>query len=454
MKFYGREEELRTLRDISERSRTVSQFTVVLGRRRIGKTTLMLKGAEGTKTVYLFVNRLDEGILCGRMQETAREAGIEIPGRMERFGDLLATIMIQSRTEPVTVILDEFQEFENIDPGIFRDIQRAWDLHKDGSHINLVVGGSVHSLMVRIFEDEKQPLFNRPTSKIELRPFPVSVMRRIMGDCNPAFRGEDLLVLYMLTGGVPYYIENLVDAGATDRGSMLERALSTGSVFLRDGRDLITAEFGRENKTYLSVLQLIAGGMNRRPDLEQALGTSMGEYLRRLSEEYGFIARRSPVLTHDARLTRWELSDMYLRFYYRYIQPNQGFVESGRTDLLLRTVRSDLESYEGRVLEDLVMRMVSEEWTYTEVGGYWNRKGDVEIDAVVLDDLERRATFIEVKRNPEKLDMGALASKVETVRAHVKGYDVRVAGMSMDDLMEPGRTTVLSDLKLRYDHEV
>lgn len=164
------------------------------------------------------------------------------------------------------------------------------------------------------------------------------------------------------------------------------------------------------------------------------LKISAGEYLRRLDEEYGFVTRDLPMVTGDHRLGRWRLTDMYLSFYFRYVQPNQSFVEAGRTDLLERTVGADIESYEGRVLERYLMQRIREEWEYTAVGGYWNRKGDVEIDIVVMDDIARSVKMIEVKRNPDKLDMGDLRRKAETIGPLLRSYRVELTGMSMDDM--------------------
>ena len=434
MRFYDRETELKVLRDTAAASLENSQFTVVLGRRRVGKTTLMLRGAEGTRTVYLFISRLSEAVLCERLQATAAAAGVDIPGRIERFGDLFKALLMHSRHDPLTVIIDEFQNLSYVNPAVFGDIQREWDLLRGDARVNLLVGGSVHSMMVRIFEDEREPLFNRATRKLEVRPFRISVLGSILRDHNPSHGHEDLLTLYMLTGGVPDYVASLMDAGAFTKESMLETALSPGSVFLREGNDLMTEEFGKDNKTYLSILQLIASGRRQRSEIESILKVSAGEYLQRLEREYGFVSRRVPMLTEDRRLGRWEIADMYLRFYFRYIQPNDSFVQAGRTDLLKRVVMDDLESYEGRVLEDLLTRRIAEEGTYTSLGGYWNRKGDVEIDIVVLDSIAKRAELIEVKRNPAKLDMRDLERKAETLEPYLRGYDVTLRGMSMDDV--------------------
>ena len=435
MRFYGREEELAELRRIAKQSETSSTFTVITGRRRVGKTSLMFRSVDDRKYVYLFVSRSAEPTLCSRMQSDIEAAGIPIIGKATEFRDLFKALMVYSKSEPLTVIIDEFQDFKYVDSSIFGSIQEIWDIHHHDSRMNLIVGGSVHSLMIKLFEDSNEPLFGRATSKIVLRPFTVSLMREILNDHDSEADNHDLLTLHMLTGGVPKYVGVLMDAGATRSESMMESALSTGSIFLRDGRDMMAVDFGKDYGTYLSILELIASGKNRRSEMDGILDMDVGAYLKRLEEENQYIRHMKPLFSgKGSRNTRWEISDMYLRFFFRYVEPNSSYIESGRYDLLKRRVFSDLSSYEGRVLEDLLRKEISEEWTYTEVGGYWNRKGDVEIDIVVKDDVERKVTFIEVKRNPDKLDMSVLASKVETLKGELDGFEIELRGMSIEDV--------------------
>ena len=101
-----------------------------------------------------------------------------------------------------------------------------------------------------------------------------------------------------------------------------------------------------------------------------------------------------------------------------------SFVESGRTDLLERVVMCDIESYEERILEFYLWQKIRKEWAYTSVGGYWNRKSDVEIDIVVLDNVEGMVKLIEVKRNPTKLDMFGLRRRADTLEELLNGYDM------------------------------
>jgi hypothetical protein len=435
MRFYAREKELEALERIREQSERSATFTVMLGRRRIGKTRLMLRSAEGSRYVYLFVSRVAEPLLCEKLQMTAAEAGIEIAGNATKFRDILKALMISAKEEPLTVMIDEFQNFKYVNPAIYSEMQEIWDLYKGSSKVNLIVSGSVHSMMVRLFEDSNEPLFGRATSKMELRPFPVSVIKAILEEHNPDLTREDILTLYMLSGGVPGYLEVLMDAGRNTADKMIDGVTSIDSVFLRDGRDMMVSEFGKDHQTYFSVMQLIAAGKNRRAEMEDILNVSAGTYLRRLEGEYSFIRQVSPAFSErGSRNARWYIADMYLRFYFRFILPYCDYAESGRLDLLNKVIRSGLDEYEGRILESYFRQKIVEEGTYTEVCGYWNKKGDVEIDIVVINDFEMIVDLIDVKRNPKKLDMNALRAKARMLEHDLKDHEVRFTGLSMDDV--------------------
>ena len=75
MKFYNREKELASLEKVRRVSFSVhSQMTVLTGRRRIGKTSLIFKSCEDTPTVYLFVSRSNETDLCLRFAFEIQQA--------------------------------------------------------------------------------------------------------------------------------------------------------------------------------------------------------------------------------------------------------------------------------------------------------------------------------------------------------------------------------------------
>ncbi len=179
-------------------------FTVVVGRRRIGKTSLILESVKGEKFLYLFVSRKTEYLLCADFQKEAMNAlGLQIYGEVTRFRDIFQQLLQYATKEHLILIMDEFQDLNQVNPSIFSEIQNLWDQYKDQARIHFIACGSIYSLMMRIFEHNKEPLFGRLTSKMMVKPFPVSILKEILRDHNPGYTAEDLLCFYMLTGGLP-----------------------------------------------------------------------------------------------------------------------------------------------------------------------------------------------------------------------------------------------------------
>ena len=57
MKFYDRVKELEVLHDIEVQSHTSATFTVLMGRRRVGKTSLIMRAMQNVASAYLFVSK-------------------------------------------------------------------------------------------------------------------------------------------------------------------------------------------------------------------------------------------------------------------------------------------------------------------------------------------------------------------------------------------------------------
>ncbi|WP_332911423.1 hypothetical protein [Algoriphagus boritolerans] len=94
MRFYNREQELSELQRIRERSLQNAQMTVMVGRRRIGKTSLLKKDSEENLSVYLFVSRKSEILLCEEFVETIKDTlQVNSFGQITKIKDLFAWIM-------------------------------------------------------------------------------------------------------------------------------------------------------------------------------------------------------------------------------------------------------------------------------------------------------------------------------------------------------------------------
>ena len=91
--------------------------------------------------------------------------------------------------------------------------------------------------MRKIFDDKDEPLYGRATAKFKIRPFSISTLKEILADFNPDFTNEDLLCLYMITGGVAKYVEQLMISGAYTKDEMIKSVLSLGSYFIDEAKE-------------------------------------------------------------------------------------------------------------------------------------------------------------------------------------------------------------------------
>ena len=437
MKFYDREKEIEILRKNWEKSAKRSLFTVMIGRRRIGKTMLLLKTEQEQKMLYLYVSKDNERVLVEKFQKAADEVlGLHIYGHLESFAQFFEQIMEYGKEHHFTIVFDEFQNFLKVNPAIPSHIQDIWDRYHESTTVNLVACGSIYSMMHKIFDNDDEPLYGRKDCEIRLKPFRISVIKEILHDYNPSYTSEDLLCLYMLTGGVAKYIALLMDAGATDKESMLKWVTGVESPFLSEGREIVLSEFGKDYANYLSILQLVAGGMTVQNQIDNIIGKNTGTYLKRLEEDYNYVSKLAPMFSKPgSRNLRWSVEDCFLRFWFRFILPNQALIERERNDLLLEIVERDYNDYTGLVLEQYFRHKISEEERVTLVGNYWDRKGMNEIDLIALNDIDKTALIAEVKRNPDRYDPKLLQEKYDTIRSNFGKYkDVQLKGLSMQDM--------------------
>ena len=439
MKFFDRTEEIATLKDILEHSKSNAQFTVVTGRRRIGKTSLVWKAYENEPILYFFVARKAESDVCtDYIQEIENKLGIPTMGRAERFPEIFEYLMKLSIERPITLFIDEFQEFFKVNKSVYSDMQRIWDMYHTKAHINLIVCGSIFSMMTKIFKDKKEPLYNRQTRFMSIKPFTPAVLKEIMAEYNPGYTAEDLLALYSFTGGVAKYVQLLVDAGATTKTKMLNHIIKADSVFIGEGKAILIEEFGKDYGVYFSILSAIARGKTLRSEIEQIVGREIGGYLTKLEKEYEVITKKQPIFeTSSTKNVRYTIEDNFFTFWFRFIYKYNYMLEIENYDAVKTIINRDYETFSGKMLERYFKRVLIESKAYTRIGSWWDRKGENEIDIVAENELNDEAIFIEVKRKEENFDPDLLRAKVDAfTRATGKfnGYTLSQKPLTMTNM--------------------
>ena len=440
MKFYNRESELAELKRIQGLSFTDhSRLTVVTGRRRIGKTSLVMKAVKDSPTVYLFVSRKNEASLCAEYVPFISQAlGIYVPEEIRTFRSLFQYLMEQARRIPFNLVIDEFQEFYNINESIYSDLQNLWDRYRMESHMNLIVSGSAYSLMQKIFRNSKEPLFGRADNIIKLSPFSTTTLKEILHDYRPGYTPDDLLALYAFTGGTPKYVELFCDNNVLDVEGMISFMVRDNSSFIDEGKYLLIEEFGKNYATYFSILSAISGGINTQPAIEAALGEkSIGGQLKRLIEDYNVIARKRPILAKEgSQAIRYEITDNFLRFWFNYFDRYRSLVEIKNFNGLQKIVREDYPTYSGKCLELYFKQQMAESYQYRDIGSWWELKnGQNEIDIVGLKLEKGQAVAIEVKRQKKNFKPELFKAKVEHLKNKVlPKYEIEMKCLSLDDI--------------------
>lgn len=436
MRFYDREKEISELQKFDDVANATAQFTVLIGRRRTGKTTLMTQALKGRTYLYFFIGKKAETIQCHEFQkQTESVLGLHIHGTVTSFALLLEEILIFSKKQKVTVIIDEFQRLDEIGEGIISDIQQVWDRHHAEAHIHLIACGSIYNMMKRIFEDRKEPLFGRKTARMELKPFSTSVLKQILHDYNPDYTSEDLLMLYAITGGVAKYVAQLMDDGCRTWEDMIRDVCRPSSIFLEEGTELLVGEFGRKFQIYYSILQLIASGMTSQPEIDSIIEKNTGRYLDTLETEYSLIRKHRPMWAKpNSQGVKFYIDDCFLMFWFRFVESNRSLVELEKFDLLEQVIRTDYPQFSGMVLEKYFRQLYGEKERVTEVSHWWDSQGKNEIDLIAIESLDRHATVAEVKRNPDKYKPKDLEDRYQHIKKHLKGYQVELVGLSMEDM--------------------
>ena len=398
-----------------------------------------MKSVEGLPTIYLFVGRKNETTLCAEfIPIIAQSLNTFVPPEIQTFRSLFQYLMELASNRAFNLVIDEFQEFYNINESVYSDMQNIWDAYRNKTKMNLIVSGSIFSLMQKIFQNKKESLFGRADNIIKLSAFDLSTLKEIMHDYKPKSTNDDLLALYSFTGGVPKYVELFCDNKMLSVDEMISFMVRENSPFTDEGKNLLIEEFGKNYATYFSILSAISGGINTQPEIEAALGDkSIGGQIKRLIEDYNIIVRQRPILAKEgSQAVRYEIQDNFIRFWFNYFDRHRSLIEIKNFIGLQTIVKSDYPTYSGIMLERYFKQQFAESFQYRAIGSWWEPKGNQnEIDIVALKLEKNQAVIAEVKRQKKNFKPELLAAKVEHLKHKLlPKYKIETVCLLLEDM--------------------
>jgi AAA+ ATPase superfamily predicted ATPase len=382
--FVGREREIR---DWSERWDAAGpQLIVLYGRRRIGKTALAREFARGRNAVFYTGGPVREVDNLRGVAETMSLSGI----RFESWDAALTALLARAAGERLLVVLDEYPAMAAASPDLGAVLQRWWDIHGCGSRLFVVLSGSSLGFMEREVLSHASPLFGRRTGSVRLQPLEPWEIAPFLPGASVA----DLLTAYGLFGGVPAYLERLLQSGGM-LPFLRKEAFSPGGFLFEEVPFLVNTEL-REPATYLSILSALAGGSTRLTEVADRCllpVTSVNRYVTTLIE-LGLARRSVPFFERapdKARKGLYSASDPWVRFWCSFVLPARSVIEAGHGHRHMEErVLPGLAAWMGRAFEEACLRYVESRWGQEggpyalRVGRQWQKERDATLTEVDL----------------------------------------------------------------------
>ena len=438
-KFYNREIQLAKLQEITHNIHdSKGRLSVLVGRRRVGKTRLLNEAFANIKSkyLYLFISRKSEAALVDEFAALITEKLNAKFFQPQSLKDIFDYLLHYSQTTPLTIVVDEFQDISKVNNALYSDLQNLWDANKNSAMMHLVCCGSLYNLMTKIFKGDKEPLLNRDDYFFKIQPLTPSYIKKIMMD-NKKYSADGLLLWWSLSGGIPKYLEWLNNA----KGHLFDALISESSPLLKEGSHRLVEDFGSEHRAYFDVLGAIANGHTTRARIENYLALGVGMHLEKLEGDFDILRKMRPITSKEtSRDVRYEISDPFLKFWFRFIYSNRSAVEMENFDYLKKVIERDFDTFSGIELESLFEAILIESKQFNRIGSYWDKKGENEIDIVAINDFDKRLLVIEVKRQSKRYNHSKLLIKSAQLLSKLKLKDYKIehrcfALDNIDDVM-------------------
>jgi len=425
----GRTHEKKVMKKLLENPR--SEFLAIYGRRRVGKTFLIREyykkntvfhcSGINIKTMDDQLNIFYEALLAAGLAATSAPTSW-----LEAFRALKVVIDGTKSKKKKVIFLDEVSWLDTPRSNFIPALSHFWNTYCESrTDIILVVCGSVSTWIMDNILNNRGELHNRNTKKIRLKPFSLYEVEQYLKLNRVKLSRKDISTLYMLVGGVPYYL-NTVETGRSISQIMDDLFFGSNPALENEYENLYPALF-KNAENHLEVVEVLSKknmGLTRQEILKATSLKSGGTFTKVLIEleSCGFIKKIYPIdkKKEDAL---YRLMDEYSIFYHKYIKPK--IITSG---MALGNSRS-FNIWSGFTFENLCIRHNSHIAYALQISGTdyniysykdksSNSKQGAQID-IIIDRLEA-VNIIEAKYYNSEFSLSAAEAK--NIRNRVQNF--------------------------------
>lgn len=415
-KFVNRKKELKILQ--KRLINNLFEFIVIYGRRRVGKTALILESVKNRDYIYYLATERKN---LAKFKEICVE-------KNKNFADLKNDWEVYFKNlKNKIIIIDEFPNLIKEDNSILSEFQKIVDLILAGSKTKIILCGSRISMMESKVLSYKSPLYGRRTSQLKLKPMKFHQIKEFF----PKNSLEKLVEIYGFADGIPFYLKKI----KTPFWKWLEKDIKKEDSFVRTEVDFLLRYEFKDVSTYKEILEAIAFGntkINEIKNYTKLKATDITPYLKNLILT-DFVERITPIFEKpNSRKARYYIKDNFLKFWFRFIYPNLSSIEQGIFNI--DRIKKEYNQYLGFVFEKvskdflIFFREKILDFEMTNIGGYWGKRRDLpqgknefEIDLIAVGEDSKQIAFFEVKWREFKneKDLIRILEKLKTLSQFV-----------------------------------
>lgn len=392
MKFVDRIEESARIKRVLNAEKAT--FTVVYGRRRLGKSTLLTTLLDD-RDVYYLADETEEKL---QREVLAKMIAAIIPGFDQVIypdWNVFFDMLNERTSQKFTLCLDEFSYLVGSSPALPSILQKKLDSKR--LKFNLIICGSSQQLMYGLALDTMSPLYGRADAILKITPLKIPYLQEALG-----VSAVEAVEEYAVWGGVPRYWE-LREGYADLRAAITGHLLSVNGTLYEESLKLFKDDIKDIVKT-ATIMSYIGAGVHRLSEIAGRCGEVATNLSRPLAKliTLGYLTKEIPFGENEknSKKSLYKINDPFMNFYFRFIVPNRSFIELGRVAPVLSMLDSQLSGYVGDYWEKLCRETVSgneiDGITYGMASRWWgnvSKDERIELD-VVAESLDKKNLLV------------------------------------------------------------
>jgi hypothetical protein len=358
--FANRENELKVLKQ--EYERKGASFTVIYGRRRVGKTALIGEYIKDKPAIYIYMT---ERSLKEQLKQITRQV-VEYTGKdylknveFTDFEQLFQLLADHIGGRKLILVFDEYQNLAKLDKSFSSMLMKVWDLKLKSLDLHLILCGSVISMMYSETLSYSSPLYGRRTSNIHLKPLAFNHIKDFVKGASKI----DQMNIYASFGTIPKYLE-LYDDSKNFLENIRDNILDKNSYLYQEVKFLLKEEIN-EPTTYFNILEVISDGETKIGKIGSKLNVHssyLSRYLQKLVD-LDIVEKEVPITENvpsKSKLGKYQIKDKFIQFWFYYVYHNYSYLEIGNVDYVLDEIKRTFnEKFVAFSFEDYVKELLT-----------------------------------------------------------------------------------------------